>query len=373
MTHKYRTWIEISTSAVRKNYQAFRKFIGKKTGLLAVVKSNAYGHELVGFAKIMSALGADWLGVDSITEARTLRRQGIRTPILVQGYTLPALFPMAAKKNITLTISTLESLKKLVLLKKPADIHLKIETGMNRQGLGQEDLKKALALLKKNVATINFTGAYTHLASAKKPDATHDTEKQLQRFEKSVGLINSHGFYPMLHACATAGVLNYPKAHFDMVRVGIGLYGLWPSPETRIEHEKSLKLEPVLTWKAIISELKWVEKGEKVGYDNTETLSSRTRLAIIPLGYWHGYWRAFSSKAHVLVCGKRCRVVGRVSMDMIVVDVTKVTAVKVGSHAVLLGGQGKEKITAEELAKLAGTTNYEIVTRLNPLIKKIYI
>lgn len=372
MTHIYRTWIEISKSTIRKNYQTFRRIIGKKPKLLAVVKSNAYGHELMGFAKTMAALGADFIGVDSITEARTLREEGINTPLLVQGYTLPALFKLAAHKNITLTISTLESLKQLFKLNQHLEIHLKIETGMNRQGLMPDDLTSALTLLQAN-NKIKLTGVYTHLASAKKPDTSHDTEKQLAKFKEAVELVKSFGFKPIVHACATAGTLNYPEAHFDMVRIGIGLYGLWPSKETQNAHQKKISLYPALTWKALVSEIKWVEKGGKVGYDYTEMLTRRTRLAVIPLGYWHGYWRAFSGKAHVLIRGKRCKVMGRVSMDMIVVDVTDVKGVKVGDTAVLLGRQGKENITAEELAGLANTTNYEIVTRLNPLIKKIYI
>ncbi len=160
-----------------------------------------------------------------------------------------------------------------------------------------------------------------------------------------------------------------------MVRVGIGLYGLWPSEETKkaFSSTQNTTLKPVLTWKTVISELKRVEKGEKVGYDYTEALKKDTLLAVLPIGYWHGYWRAFSSKAFVLIKGHRAKIIGRVSMDMVVVDVTNISRIKVGDEVVLLGKQDKEEITADELGVIANTSCYEIVTRLNPLIKKIYL
>ena len=242
---------------------------------------------------------------------------------------------------------------------------------MHRQGFAISDLAKVCALIKKS-KSLNFQGLYTHFASAKKPDFHQDTEKQIWEFKKASVLVRALGFKPIVHATATAGTLNYPKSHFDMVRIGIGLYGLWTSEETRKALSKTITLKPALTWKTLVAELKWVEKGEKVGYDFTETLKQKSLLAVLPVGYWHGLWRAFSGKAHMLIKGKRCKIIGRVSMDMVVVDVTKAGNVKVGDEVALLGKQGKEEVTADELAKIAGTTNYEIVTRLNPLIKKIY-
>lgn len=369
--HLYRTWVEISKSAIKNNYQSFRKILKPQTKLLAVVKSNAYGHELMGFSKELANLGVDFLGVDSITEAQTLRREGIKKPILVLGHTLPVHFGMAASGNISITISSFENLDALKISRKKVAIHLKVDTGMHRQGFFLDDLKKVCAILKSAPA-IKLEGMFTHFAGAKKPDSHKDTERQIKCFEQAISAIKAEGFKPIFHAAATAGTLNYPKSHFDMVRVGIGLYGLWPSSETKITLEKKIKLIPALTWKTIISELKWVEKGGRVGYDYTETLKRKTRLAVLPIGYWQGFWRSFSSKADVLIDGRRCKLIGRVSMDMVVVDVTDIKNVRVGDEVVLIGKQGKEEITAEELAGLAGTTNYEIVTKLNPLMKKIY-
>lgn len=339
---------------------------------MAVVKSNAYGHELLGFSKTLVNLGVDALGVDSITEAQALRQAGIKKPILVLGYTLPKHFGEAAAKNISLTISSFENLAAAAKLKRVINIHVKVDTGMHRQGFFVSDLPQVCALLKQS-PLLNFQGLYTHFASAKKPDSQNNTLRQIHNFRQAIKIVEIFGFKPMLHAAATAGALNYPEAHFDMVRVGIGMYGLWPSPETKKSLSKKIKLHPALTWKTIISELKWLEKGQKIGYDFTETLKRKSHLAVLPVGYWHGLWRAFSGKADALVGGKRCKYIGRVSMDMIVVDVTDVDKVKVGDTVMLIGRQGKQEITADELAKIAGTTNYEIVTRINPLIKKFYV
>lgn len=371
MTHLYRTWIEISKSDIKNNYLIFKKLIKPKVKILGVVKSNAYGHELFGFANSLIKLGVDWLGVDSITEAIALRKQKIKKPILVLGYTLPSNFLLANEYNITLTISSFENLYFLKKFNKNLDIHLKIDTGMHRQGFFVKDLPEILNFIKHST-NIRLKGVYTHFAAAKRPDATHATGKQIQVFKKALTIIKSRGFTVLSHASATAGTLNYPEAHFDMVRVGIGLYGLWPSPETEQVFKKTLYLRPVLTWKTIISEIKTIEKGEKIGYDYTEELKKTKKIAILPIGYWHGYFRSFSSSAFVLVKGIRCKILGRVAMDMVVIDVTDVLDIKVGDEVVLMGSQGKEVITADELANLANTTSYEVVTKLNPLIKKIY-
>ncbi len=372
ISKKYRTWIEVSKLAIEQNYKIFRGLLSDKTKLLAVVKSNAYGHELVGFAQCASSLGADWLGVDSITEAKTLRTHGIKKPILVLGYTLPAHFAFAEKFKISLTVSNFENLNALAATGKKISIHIKADTGMHRQGFFENELRQVCGIIKKS-PNIAFEGIYTHFASAKKPDSQNETGKQIAKFQKSISIARSSGFAPLAHASATAGTVNFPQAHFDMVRIGIGLYGLWPSEETEKKLAKKINLRPALSWKAVVSELKWVEKGEKVGYDYSETLRKKTRLGIIPIGYWHGYWRAFSKKSFVLIGGIRCKVVGRVAMDMIAVDATLAAGARVGDTAVLIGKQGKEEITAGELAKIAKTTHYEIVTRLNPLIKKEFI
>jgi alanine racemase len=368
----YRTWIEISSGALKHNYKVFRSFIGQDRLLLGVIKSNAYGHGLMTMARAYGELGMDWIGVDSIAEAKKLRSEGIKAKILVLGYTQPANFKDAVKQNISLTVSSFENLQALSQLRRKIKVHVKVDTGMHRQGFPILDLSKAIQTLKKS-KNIIVEGLYTHFAAAKDPKDVKDTKYQIDMFEQAVIEFGSSGFTPICHAAATGGVINFPNSHFDMVRVGIGMYGLWPSEETQKAFQKKFNLKPVLSWKTIISEVKWVVKGERIGYNFTEKLTRMTKVAVLPIGYWHGYWRAFSSRAHVLVRGQRCRVLGRVSMDMVTVDVTDVPNVKVGDEVILIGRQGKNEITADELGYLADTSNYEIVTRLNPLIKKYYL
>jgi alanine racemase len=287
-----RTWIEIDRKAVKKNFEIFRKLIPKKCKLLAIVKSNAYGHGLVDFSKEMEALGADFLGVDSIVEALTLWREGIKTPILVLGCTLLEKMPEAVLKNISITISNLVQLRaiseKLPNIGRKLKVHIKVDTGMHRQGFLPEDGKKLIGLLKKLKNKIEVEGLYTHFASAKNPAFPQYTNYQLLDFKEWLKLFNKNGFKPIAHASATSGVLLFPKTHLDMVRIGIGLYGEWPAKEVKAYLENKFKFEPCLTWKTIISEIKKIPKGEKLGYDLTETLERNSVIGICPIGYWHG-------------------------------------------------------------------------------------
>ncbi|MFA6273425.1 MAG: alanine racemase [Candidatus Paceibacterota bacterium] len=364
-----RTWLEIDCRAIEKNYKIFRSLINPKTKLMAVVKSNAYGHGLIGFAKELGRLGADWFGVDSVMEGLALRREGIKVPILVLGYTLPDKFKEAVDNDISLTISNFETLEAVQKEKfsKPLKIHIKVDTGMHRQGFLIEDLPKVLSFLQANVE-----GLYTHFAAAKNPAFPEYTKKQIAEFEKWRTAFTKAGLSPICHTSATAGAMIFPQAQFDLVRIGIGLYGLWPAKEIESYFTNKISLAPTLSWKTIISEIKDLPKGSKIGYDCTETLQKDSRVAVCPIGYWHGYPRVLSSIGFVLVNGKRARILGRVSMDMISLDVTGIKNAKIGSEVILIGKQGKEEISAGELANLSDTSHYEIVTRLNPLMKRVY-
>ena len=369
-----RTWIEVDTKALARNYRAFRKLIGPKVKLMSVVKSNAYGHGLIDFSKLMVELGVDWLGVDSIVEAVALRRAGIKKNILVLGYTRPINFPLALQHHIVVTISSLESLQKLLEMSRPPQLQLKIDTGMHRQGFILSDLAKALDLLGQPQARLvrsQIVGVYSHLAAASSQVHASATNHQLSTFEKALEMLEQAGFSReslIKHLAATGGVIAYSKARYDLVRVGLGMYGLWPSLEWKQKFESKIKLGSALTWETIISEIKILDSGGGVGYNFIEQVKSRTKLAVCPIGYWHGYPRILSSLGEVLVRKVRAKVVGRVSMDMIVIDVTFVRGIKVGDVVTLIG----EKIPAERLATFAHTSPYEIITRLNPLIQKFY-
>lgn len=371
-----RTWIEIDKKAIAHNYRVFRKLLKKKTKFLAVVKSNAYGHNLLEFAPEMEKLGVDWLGVDSLVEARSARAVGVKIPILVLGCTLPLLYDEARESGVSITISNFDQLEKALKLKptkRSLKVHIKVDTGMHRQGFQLEEAEKLLGMLDKaKHGVVIVEGLYTHFAEAKNPRAGDNTRRQISEFKDWIKKFHDAGFSPIIHAAATGAALLYPEAHFDMVRIGIGCYGLWPSDEAERFLGRKIKLRPVLSWGAVVSEVKHVKKGERVGYDFTERLMRDTTLAVIPVGYWHGMPRLASSKGRVIINGKTARILGRVSMDMIVVDVTDIPNVTVGSELTLVGRNGKEEIKAGELAGFTGTTHYEIVTRLNPLIKKFY-
>ena len=191
-------------------------------------------------------------------------------------------------------------------------------------------------------------------------------------FEQVLKIFSQQGLKVIRHASATSGAIVFPESHYDLVRIGIGLYGLWPSPEVKQAFVDRLSLQPSLTWKTIVAEVKTLLANSKIGYDWTETVSQPTKIAVLPIGYWHGYDRSLSSKGCGIIKGQLAKVLGRVSMDMIVVDISQIDDVKVGEEVILIGQQGLTSFSAEAMAELAQTTNYEIVTRLNPLIKRIY-
>jgi len=371
-----RTWIEINRRALKNNCGVFRRLIGPKCLLMAVVKSNAYGHGLINFSRAAENFGVDWFGVDSIVEAKSLRKAGLKKPILVLGYTLQSNIKDAIENNISLTIADFSSLKNLKNINKRGDklkIHLKIDTGMNRQGFFVSGIPAVIKILKSQ-SNIRLEGVYTHFSSAKNPAFPSAALHQIEEFKKAINLFESTGFKEFIkHAAATAGAIIFPQSHFDLVRIGIGFYGLWPSKETREAFKNKIKLEPVLSWKTIVSQIKKLPKGSKVGYDLTETLDRSSNIAILPIGYWHGFPRALSGIGKTLINGKEAKIIGRVSMDMISVDVANIKNVKVGGEAVLIGKSGKLEISADDVAYLSDTINYEIATRLNPLIKRIVV
>lgn len=368
---KLRTWLEIDKEAIKKNYAVFRQIIQPKTKLMAVVKSNAYGNELIGFSGVMDELGADAFGVDSITEGLALREAGTKKPILVLGYTIHENVRIASEKNISITLSNFEALELLVKEKIPISVHIKIDSGMHRQGFFPKDAKK-LADILSDQKHIKVEGVYTHFANAKNPSFSGDTDKQTLDFKQATDVFEKSGFRFLKHASATSGAMLFPHYHFDMVRIGIGLSGLWPAKEVERVLDRQILLSPVLTWKTVVAETKIIPKGERIGYNFTETFLKDTKIAICPIGYWHGFPRALSSVGHILVKGKRARVLGRVSMDMITVDINDIKDVKIGDEAILIGKQGNEEITADEFAAYADTSSYEVITRINPKIQRVF-
>jgi alanine racemase len=366
MVRSHKTWVEISKAAVENNLAVIRKFIGPDVKIAAVVKSNSYGHGLVEIAKLFSKYGADWFCVDNVDEAIVLRKKGIKNPILVLGFTHPSRFKDAVKNSLRLTLYNIPD-KKTDYKKIP--FHLKVDTGMSRQGVLLSEL---FGFLKKLPSDINIEGLSTHFANTDVYDRSYP-KLQFNNFVVAGQVLENAGIKPAIrHACASAGLLTMPEAHFDMVRPGILLYGLWPSA-LLAGRFKQLGIKPALSWKTRVDQIKNIKQNTPVGYGITERVKKDTTIAVLPVGYYDGYDRGLSSVAEVLLDGVRCKVLGKVSMNLTVVDISNVKNPKIGDEVVLIGEQGKEKITAEEIAEKIGTIAYEIVTRITPLLQRLYL
>lgn len=368
-----RTWIELDARAARRNYRVFRKLIGGRVKLWAVVKSNAYGHGLFAYSPLAARLGVDGFCVDSIVEATALRRTGLHQPILVLGHSLPARLREAARGKISVTVSSFEAMAELKLGAAVPRFHIKLDTGMRRQGFFPHEVPRLLALLaaERRLAA-KLEGIYTHFAAANDARDRSVTEAQFEQFQAACRQFAQAGYRQLSrHAAATGGTLLDRRYHLDAVRVGIGLYGLWPSRELERQFGTSLRLDPVLAWRAVVGEVKQLEAGDRVGYDLTEQISRRMRMAVLPIGYWHGYPRALSGVGEALMRGRRARALGRVSMDVTVVAPAE--SVLPGDVATLIGRDRSEAISAAAAAEQAGTNAYELLTRLNPLMERIVV
>lgn len=370
------TWIEINRQALLSNLHQFRKILGKKVKIMAVVKANAYGHGLRKVAQVL-ATRIDWFGVNSFDEGMILRRMKIQQPILVMGLIPLSALKEAIENDLSFVVFDLETAKKACQeakkLSQKAKVHLKVETGTNRLGLRGKELIK-IAKFCSQQKEIKLEGIYTHYANVEDTLDPGFAQEQLKRLKDEVRLLKNEGIkIPMKHTACTAAAILFKETHFNFVRLGLGLYGLWSSRETKVfalEKEIKIKLKPALTWKTRIAQVKEIKKGETVGYGRTFTTKRITKIAILPVGYWDGYDRKLSNQGRVLIKGRFAPVIGRVCMNMIMVDVTDIPRVKIEDEVVLLGKQGREEITAEEIAQKIGTINYEVVTRINPLLPR---
>ena len=361
--------VEIDQDALLHNTALFRRTAGPNRKLAAVVKSNAYGHGIIEVSRIVLNAGADQLAVFSIEEGLCLRNAGIDAPILVLGPPTPGRIGAAAAANLRLTVASPNIAQAVIAETNRISVHLKIETGTNRQGLRPDELSATAEFLHS--AGIDIEGVYTHFADIE--DTTDHTfaESQLRVFNNRCEQLANNGFkIPVRHTACSAATILFPDTHFDMLRVGISLYGLWPSRETHVSAKalgrNDMDLRPVMHVKTRISQINDVGNGEFVGYGRTFRTTRPSRIAVLPVGYADGYDRALSNRAHVLIRGVRAPIRGRICMNLMMVDVTDIPEAAPGDEAVLLGKQGREVITAEFLAEAAGTINYEIVTRMAP-------
>ncbi len=378
---KHNIWIEINEEALSHNVKQFKKRLGRDVSLFAVVKSNAYGHGLTLCGPIVLKAGADGLAVNSIDEALILRESNIKSPVMILSYVPLARLPEAVNQDLDMVVYNLESLRALnkigSKLNKKAKIHLKIETGTNRQGLMPEQIDRNVDLLKKS-EFLKLAGFSTHYANIEDTTVHTYAGNQLEEFAGITEKFEQKGIKAHYkHTACTAAAILFDETFFNLARVGIGLYGLWPSKETYLSslmtQDSNMELIPVMTWKTRIAQIKTVSRGAFVGYGCTYRTTRKTKLAVLPVGYYDGYDRLLSNRAHVLIKGQRAPVRGRVCMNHIMADVTDIPGVRLEDEAVLLGKNGNEVITAENLAQLCGTINYEIVSRINPIHPRILV
>lgn len=375
----------IDLDAIQANIQNLKQMTHPAAKFMAVVKANGYGHGAVNVAKKALESGAHWLGVARLSEAVELRENGIDAPILVFGYIHPQQLDRVLDLDLVVTVYGFAMAKELSYgaraLNKTIKTHLKVDTGMGRVGLIIEKTDKDLAQKKApnhalkeiekivKLPCIDLKGIYTHFAAADSQDKTY-TRRQIDSFASLVDGLKKKGVeFELCHAANSAGIMEFPGSHFDMVRAGISIYGLYPSCEV---DQSKVKLVPAMTLTSIVTSVRKVPKGFFVSYGMTHETQRATRLASVPIGYGDGFSRQFSSRGIVLVNGQRAPVVGRVCMDQTLIDVGHIPGVNPGDEVVLMGSQGKETLGADELANKINTINYEIVSALTSRVKRIY-
>ncbi|MFA6409977.1 MAG: alanine racemase [Candidatus Buchananbacteria bacterium] len=368
----YSSWVEISQSAILHNLAQYQKVVGHSVQIMPIVKSNAYGHGMIEIAKLVSPK-VGWLGVVSLAEALALRKNKIKNRIFVLSYFQNQSLAKGISQNIELPVYDLESAKLISQtakrIKKIAKVHIKIDTGASRIGILSEN---ALALIKKinQLPNLKIVGVYSHFAASEENQKY--TKLQLDKFSQVLNQTDEFKIIPYRHFACSAATLVKPQAHLNLVRLGLGLYGLWPSVLAKKQALKLypwLKLKPALTWKTKIIQIKEIAAGTKIGYGCAYTAKRKMKIAVLAVGYWEGYDRRLGNIGEVLIRNKKCPVVGRVCMNLTMVDVSKIKNIKTKDEVILLG-QG---IPAEALAQKIGTINYEVVTRINPLLTRKYI
>jgi len=379
------TTVNVDLSALTHNLEELRRKTAGSAGIMAVIKANAYGHGAVAVARALLEQGVSFFCVARISEAVELREAGIQVPILLFGDILPCQVAYLLQNDIRITVTSLDTAQMIsreaVTWGGTLKAHIKVDTGMGRLGIVPSALSGSPPLEKHGSAEeeinaifqlkgLNPEGIYTHFASADDQDKTH-SRGQIELFFHLLKRLEARNICPPLrHAANSAAILELPLAHLNMVRAGISLYGLWPSHE--VDHGAA-DLKPVMSITSTIIHLKKVPRGFGISYGATYITPGETVIATIPIGYADGYNRLLSSRGHMIVRGIKVPVVGRVCMDFTMIDVGNVPDVQMGDEVTILGCQGDVKITADDIAKLCGTINYEVVASLTRRMPIRYI
>lgn len=363
------TWLHIDMDAVAHNVRRLKSMLGEDIAFMAVVKANGYGHGAVAVSTTALLNGASYLGVASINEAIELRNAGITAPILVLGYTPAWAATLAIRFDVTITLYDLEIARAFERTAREMNAtvkaHVKIDTGMARLGLLPEESMVFFRTLTK-MSHIDIEGIFTHFSVADEDNAY--TEFQIETFKRVIEPLIGGGYkFKYIHATNSAGILSFPDAYFTMARAGIAMYGLHPGIDCRVPED----FMRALTWKTTIAQAKRLPSGSYVGYGNTYKTRRTEQIAVIPVGYADGFRRAPNNWGYVLVHGQRAPIVGRISMDQTMINISQIDDVKIGDEVVLIGKQGKEEITAEEVAGRLGTSNYELVSTILARVPRV--
>ena len=370
-----RVYAEINLDAICQNVQNAMDKVGKDTKMMAIIKTDAYGHGAVPVAKALKEIGTYAFGVATVEEAVQLRRAGIENPILILGYVFPADYKLLIENDIMHAVFQYETAKalseKAASLSKTVKIHIKLDTGMGR--IGMQPTEESLAEIEKIAAlpNIEIDGIFTHFACADEADKT-SCNRQKEKYLDFVQKLDACGIHiPIKHMCNSAGIIEFSDNFLNMTRSGIMTYGLYPSEEV---NKANLKLHPALQLKSHVAFVKTVGKGFTVSYGSTYvTEKEKTVIATVPVGYGDGYPRALSNKGKVLIHGQYAPIVGRVCMDQFMVDVTDIPNVQQGDEVTLVGTDGDKRISVEEVADNAYSFNYEFCCGINKRVPRVYI
>ncbi len=374
--------IEISRSALEDNIRFIKNILNPNVRLSTVVKGNAYGHGIHFIVPLAEKAGVDHFSVFSADEARLVKEVcSPESDVMIMGFIEDKDMDWVLENKVEFFVFQTEHLKAFIEKAKEngskARMHLELETGMNRTGFNRRQLRHIIPMIKENEEHLIIRGVCTHYAGAESIANHVRVQKQITRFNQGYKFLLQQGILPEIrHTACSAAVVAYPKTQMDMVRTGILTYGFWPSKETQIHyiHKTKDKINPlrqVISWKSQIMSLKTVKEGEFVGYGTTYMALETKRIAIIPVGYSHGFSRSLSNQGRVLIRGQRVGVIGMVNMNMVAVDVTYVDNVKVGDEVVIIGQQGDNYITVSSFGELSDQVNYELLTRLPSMTKRI--
>ena len=372
MLDEFVVWAEVDLDAIAHNVAAVKGHVGANVLLIAVVKANAYGHGMEQVARTALDNGASWLALNHISAAVRLRRAGMTAPILITGYVPVASARAAVQHDLTLAVTSMALAEALSAqackASKVLPVHVKVDTGMGRFGLAPEDAVEFVRALCR-LPGLALEGLYTHLACADQADKRYSYQ-QFSVYRQVLDELETAGIQvPVRHVANSAATLAMPDLHLDAVRLGIALYGLRPSREV----EPIIPLHPALALKSRVGQVRALPPGHSISYGQTFVTERPSQLALIPCGYGDGYSRLASNRGAVLVGGHRAPIRGRVCMDQMVVEVSGIEGVAPGDEVVLIGRQGDEEVSAEEVAGWAETINYEVVTHLLPRVPRVFL